>query len=78
MITYIEEDKIWVYEDTYEPVDSSPPRQCIKCGKLPTPEGYDACLGHLDGVIHACCGHGRHNGYKILIDGTKVDLGFVE
>jgi hypothetical protein len=30
----------------------------LKCGKMPTPEGYDACLGYIDGVISACCGHG--------------------
>lgn len=33
-------------------------RPCIRCGNPPTPEGYDACLGHLEGVKSACCGHG--------------------
>lgn len=64
----------WVYADTYEPVDDYSFRPCIKCSKLPTPEGYDACLGRLEGATHACCGHGRDNGYKILKDGTRVDL----
>jgi hypothetical protein len=33
-------------------------RRCIRCKKYPTKEGYDACLGHIDNVISACCGHG--------------------
>ena len=33
-------------------------RPCVKCGRMPTPEGYDACLGYVPGVISACCGHG--------------------
>lgn len=34
---------------------------CIKCGKPPTKEGHDGCLGTLDEsvVMNACCGHGR-------------------
>jgi hypothetical protein len=24
----------------------------------PTKEGYDNCLGHIEGVASACCGHG--------------------
>ena len=33
---------------------------CIKCGKLPTKEGHDGCIGTLDEgiVMNACCGHG--------------------
>ena len=33
-------------------------RPCKRCGKMPTVEGYDACLGKIDGAIAACCGHG--------------------
>jgi len=39
------------------------PRPCPKCGKLPTSEGYDACLGYIEGAIQACCGHGITNSY---------------
>jgi len=49
----------WAYADTGQPIDS-PPRPCPRCGRLPTPEGYDACLGHVPGCTSACCGHGRH------------------
>jgi hypothetical protein len=46
----------WVYSDTREPITVE--RPCIRCGKLPTEEGYDACLGHINGARSACCGHG--------------------
>ena len=55
------------------------PRPCPKCGELPTPcdlctyipEGpnavgpwmHDPCLGHVEGVKSACCGHGVDAGY---------------
>lgn len=33
---------------------------CVKCGKGPTKEGHDGCLGTLPGpVMNACCGHGN-------------------
>lgn len=38
-------------------------RPCKKCGKEPTKEGYDNCLGYLDGVVSACCGHGVEKPY---------------
>ena len=41
----------WFYYDNKEPVDDL--RPCIRCGKLPTVEGYDACLNK-----EGCCGHG--------------------
>ena len=46
----------WVYLDTGKPISKE--RPCIKCGKMPTSEGYDACLGYIPGAISACCGHG--------------------
>ena len=38
---------------------------CARCGKLPTSEGYDACLGYIPNVISACCGHGVEPPYII-------------
>jgi hypothetical protein len=49
-------DRGWVYEDTGDP--TSVPRACARCGEMPTPEGYDACLGHIPGAVSVCCGHG--------------------
>ncbi len=38
------------------------PRECLRCGRMPTKDGYDACLGQLPGVTSACCGHGVEQG----------------
>lgn len=49
----------FVYADTGEPADHD--RPCIRCGRGPTPEGHDACLGHIPGANSVCCGHGVHD-----------------
>jgi hypothetical protein len=59
----------WVYVDTGEPMSNS--RPCARCGRPPLSGDEDACLGHLDGVVGACCGHGVGPGYVIL-EGTIV------
>lgn len=46
----------WIYADDRTPAKMD--RPCKLCGRWPTPEGHDACLGHLPGVSNACCGHG--------------------
>jgi hypothetical protein len=38
-------------------------RPCIKCNRPPNYDGTDACLGHIDGAISACCGHGVYDGW---------------
>lgn len=51
----------WAYSDTGEPAPHEPggaERPCASCGRAPTPDGYDACLGPLPFVSSACCGHG--------------------
>lgn len=53
----------WIYSDTLEPDDGM--RKCRKCGRIPTPDGYDACLGYIEGVKSACCGHGVKEPYRI-------------
>lgn len=53
----------WIYEDTKESADIE--RPCIRCGKFPTKEGYDACLGELKNVSSACCGHSIEKKYII-------------
>jgi hypothetical protein len=58
----------WCYLDNNEPIAKE--RPCLKCGRMPTPEGYDTCLGYIDGVISACCGHGVEK--QIL---TKESIG---
>lgn len=53
----------WRYCDDDTIYDDS--RPCPQCDQLPTPEGYDACIGHLPGAISVCCGHGVEDGYII-------------
>jgi len=53
----------WVYADNKQSISIE--RPCIRCGKMPTKEGYDACLGYIKGIKSACCGHGIKQ--KILI-----------
>jgi hypothetical protein len=53
----------WVYADTGEDIEKE--RSCIKCGKMPTKEGHDACMGKLPNVKFACCGHGIEKGFLI-------------
>ena len=53
----------WVYFDTLKPIDDT--RPCKRCGRKPTPEGHDACLGHVDGVSSACCGHRVEPAYSV-------------
>lgn len=55
--------KEWRYFDNNEIIDHN--RPCKNCGCKPTKEGYDACLGYLNGVKHACCGHGVEKGYVL-------------
>lgn len=50
---------VWRYEDGV-PVDDDPDRPCPRCGRPPTAEGYDACLGYIPGCVSACCGHNVH------------------
>jgi hypothetical protein len=49
-------DGEWFYLDNDE--SATKDRPCKRCGKLPTKEGYDSCLGHIEGAVSACCGHG--------------------
>lgn len=51
------------YADTGEPVVHPSRRPCPKCHRLPTPDGHDPCLGHIEGAISACCGHGVADGF---------------
>jgi hypothetical protein len=49
--------KAWRYSDNGNLLQDEA-RPCICCGKHPTPEGHDACIGYIEGVDSACCGHG--------------------
>lgn len=60
-----------LYVDTGESVFNGA-RPCPLCGKLPTEEGHDVCLGKLPGVKFACCGHGIEDGYISFENGVSI------
>ena len=45
---------------------------CVRCGKMPSKEGHDQCLGRLPGVLAACCGHGVEEGYILFENGIII------
>jgi len=53
----------WLYADDKTSIKKE--RVCKHCGKMPTREGYDACLGFIPEIKSACCGHGVERGYQI-------------
>ena len=60
----------WLWEDTGELAGGD--RPCAECGRHQTPEGHDACLGTLEGVVSACCGHGDPSlAYVLFEDGRR-------
>jgi hypothetical protein len=38
---------------------------CSECHQW-VPEGHDLCLGEIEGVSHACCGHGVCEPYVVI------------
>jgi|GEM_PF-987622 len=51
-------NNVWIYSDNKKPVSENKSRPCGHCGRPQTKEGHDGCLGTLEGVMNACCGHG--------------------
>ena len=64
----------WYFSDTDEPTATTWRwRPCGRCGLADTPCGADGCLGHLPGVMNACCGHGeRRMAYIQFLNGWCV------
>ena len=62
----------WRYSIDKSLADDSKP--CAHCRQMPTVEGYDACLGKLDGVNSACCGHGNPDDMYIMIKEGQDEL----
>lgn len=63
----------WFYSSDNTPVPSDKDRACGHCGKSQTIEGHDGCLGTIEGVMNACCGHGVDNlAYIQLLDGNII------
>jgi hypothetical protein len=53
---YTKDGHNWFYEDGTPSDDEV--RPCPRCNRMPTPEGYDACAGYVEGAKSVCCGHG--------------------
>lgn len=64
----------WIYSDTKEPISENyKNKPCGNCGKNYTVEGHDGCLGTLQGLMNACCGHGDINAaYIQFLDGSCI------
>ena len=64
----------WVYADDLSLIfDEIAPRgKCLRCGRMPTEDGHDACITNLPGVINACCGHGVDEPYVMFKDKTVL------
>lgn len=45
---------------------------CEKCGKAREWNVPDPCFGKLPGVMFACCGHGKREGYIYFENGVTL------
>jgi hypothetical protein len=65
---------VWIYSDTKESVANNyMHKPCGYCRKTYTEEGHDGCLGTLQGLMNACCGHGNiKEAYVQFWDGSCV------
>ncbi len=62
----------WFYSDTNEPYSYTDIIKCSKC-KLDIKENEpDPCLGYLQGVKYACCGHGLDDNAYIMLDNGDI------
>jgi hypothetical protein len=61
-----------VYLDTMEIADDK--RPCVRCGQMPSSEGYDSCIGYVEGADYVCCGHGKEPGIIMLKNGRNLIL----
>lgn len=73
-----EKDGEFFYQDNGQPTaETWKDRPCGHCGIYNTPEGHDACLGELPGVMNACCGHGNIEESYIQFENGVIVRGFV-
>ncbi len=69
------ENDVWVYADSKEPVSEESDRRCCFCKKENREDDHDACLGVLDGVMNACCGHGVEEDAYVQLNDKSVMRG---
>lgn len=61
----------WFYEDGEE--YSFNDRPCTKCDIVVDHDQPDPCLGRLDGVDYACCGHGNSQYEYVSAGGVRYN-----
>lgn len=66
----VSEGTDWKYEDGVLFDDS---RACVECNVMHEKDGPDPCLGWLDGVDFACCGHGDTHHEYVLVGDKRYD-----
>jgi len=67
----------WHFADTGELHDDESiqgQRPCIRCSRWATEEGYDACMGFIEGAKSVCCGHGVSKGLILWDSGEETEL----
>lgn len=54
-------------------IGGTPGTKCNHCKLTYGPEGHDACLGELIGLMNACCGHeNKELSYVQFLDGECI------
>ncbi len=69
-LSFWKDEKNWLYADTDKAITDD--RPCPRCDRMATPEGHDACLGHIPNVKAACCGHGISEPYILALPMERV------
>lgn len=60
------------YADGWRYSDDTPAnaeRPCVRCRRLPTLKGHDACSADTPGCTSLCCGHGVEEPYQMRVLG---------
>ena len=66
---YCNSDGIWKYTEDDSIFDDSKP--CKRCGHVPNVDGSDFCIGHINTVTSACCGHGIEEPFVVFDSGER-------
>jgi len=62
----------WYYEDD-DSLYLGNDRACVACGARVKSDEPDPCLGWLDGVDYACCGHGDATFEYVKVGNIRYD-----
>lgn len=75
-VIYTENGIDWYYADD-KSLYLDNDRACVDCGICVPADQPDPCLGWLDGVAFACCGHGDST-YEYVMSNDRVRYDSVE